>query len=441
MSMRVILVRHGQSSYNKERRIQGRLDHSVLTDAGSISARQVGAALKGLHFQAVYSSPLQRARQTAEVILSCFDHPPTCQNSEYLREIDLPLWEGMLRQDVITKFSDDYHLWQTNPEKFSMVMSDAKGLRKHYPVLAIFEQAKLFWDDLLARHSDGNILVIAHNGINRALLGTAIGIGPAYYQSIQQSNCGVSVLNFGNKNFQLESMNLTSHVGEKFPKPREGHKGVRLLLVRHGETDWNRQGRFQGQIDVPLNDNGKNQSNLAAEFLQSVNLDFAVTSPMLRPKETAENILRYHPNINLQLSPDLREISHGLWEGKYESEIEGSFPGMLESWRSYPETVQMPEGENLKDVWGRVGVAWEEIVRSNSGTGIVVGHDATNKAILCQLFGLSIENFWKFKQGNCAVSVIDYPHGIEGKPVLQAMNITSHLSGGEILDCTAAGAL
>ena len=73
-------------------------------------------------------------------------------------------------------------------------------------------------------------------------------------------------------------------------------------------------------------------------------------------------------------------------------------------------------------------------------TVLVVAHDAINKAILCQVVGLGPEAFWRFKQGNGAVSVIDYPNGIDSTPVLSAANITTHLSG-SILDKTAAGAL
>jgi probable phosphoglycerate mutase len=99
----------------------------------------------------------------------------------------------------------------------------------------------------------------------------------------------------------------------------------------------------------------------------------------------------------------------------------------------------------LQQVWDRVKVDWEAIVREYAASetprsGIVVAHDAVNKAILCELFDLPPEFFWNFKQGNGAVSIIDYPDGAEGLPVLQSMNITSHLSGG-VFDQTAAGAL
>ncbi|MBE9120335.1 histidine phosphatase family protein [Tychonema sp. LEGE 07199] len=451
---RIILVRHGKSTYNLERRIQGRLDKSVLTEAGRSGAIQVGDILSTIAFDAAYTSPLKRAQETAEIILSRLTNPPQLQPTDKLMEIDLPLWEGMLRQDAIDQFPDAYQQWQKQPDKFSMKLPSAEGEVEHFPVLAIFANARNFWKELFSRHREGTILVVGHNGINRALIATASEISPNYYQSIQQSNCGISVINFGpspvggdkkteqNKKIavQLESLNLTAHTGEKFPKPRDGHSGPRLLLVRHGETDWNKAGKFQGQIDVPLNDNGREQARQAAEFLKDVKLDFAISSSMLRPKETAEIILKHHEGLQLQLRDELREISHGLWEGKFESEIEQSYPGLLDEWKTSPENVQMPEGENLEEVWTRAIAAWQEIVRSVSGTGIVVAHDAVNKALLCHLFNLQPEHFWQFKQGNGAVSVIDYPHGPDGLPVLQAMNITTHLSGG-IFDKTAAGAL
>lgn len=448
LATRVILVRHGQSSYNQQQRIQGRLDASILTDAGRATAVLVAKALSGLNFDAAYSSPLQRAKETALTILSGLEssNVPTLSVADNLMEIDLPLWEGLYKQEVKDKFPEEYRFWQEHPHLLQMQVSTPEGTKQHFPVLALYEQAKQFWTEVLARHQGQTILVVAHNGINRALLSTAIAIPPDRYHSIQQSNCGINVLNFAGgfgDPVQLESMNQTAHLGDILPKPRPGHKGPRLLLIRHGETEWNRQKKFQGQIDVPLNDNGREQSRRAAEFLKDIPIDFAITSPMLRPKETAEIILQNHPDVELQLQPELSEISHGLWEGKLEAEIEQEYPGLLHQWQISPETVQMPEGENLQQVWERAIACWDAIVSSFSQqpkTGIVVAHDAINKAILCHLFGLGPEHFWSFKQGNCAVTVIDYPKGADGYPVLQAMNITIHLSG-SILDKTAAGAL
>ncbi len=421
----------------------------MLTEVGRTTAEQVAEALQGLPFAAIYSSPLRRAFETATVIREKLGQlspdgtstlPPVVSHQKLL-EIDLPLWEGLSRHEVEATHGDLYHTWQTAPHTFSMPMGEGK--EPFFPVLALHEQARQFWQELLQRHPNQTVLVVAHNGINRCLLSTAMGIGPDRYHSILQSNCGINVLNFPGgwgEGVQLESMNLTAHAGQPLPKSKSSER-VRLLLVRHGETDWNRDKRFQGQIDVPLNDNGRAQAQKAADFLKSVQIDFAVTSPMLRPKETAEIILQHHPEVSLQTSDGLREISHGLWEGKLEEEIQELFSQSLQDWKVAPETVQMPEGENLQQVWDRAVVAWDAIVAAATpgSTGLVVAHDATNKVILCYLLGLQTKDFWAIKQGNGAVTVIDYPKGAGSLPSLQAMNITSHLGG--VLDRTAAGAL
>ena len=447
MSMRVIILRHGQSSYNSQGRIQGRSDLSVLTDRGLEDAKLTGDAFQGLKFDKVYCSPLQRAQQTAATVLARLGQQDRLQTDDRLLEIDLPLWETMFTQEVREKYAPEYRTWKEHPHELKMTLPQADGTTKEFaPVLALYEQATTFWQEILPLHQGQTILLVAHNGINRALISTALGIPAQMYHSIQQSNCGVTVLNFSGgwgENVQLESLNQTSHLGQKLPTHRPPDRGPRFLLIRHGETDWNRAGKFQGQIDVPLNENGRNQASLAAEFLKTIPIDFGFTSPMLRPKETAQIILTEHPTLTLHEDADLREIGHGLWEGKFEAEIEAGYPGELTRWHTHPESVQMPEGENLQDVWTRATAAWQRILNQTGNinqTGIVVAHDATNKVLLCYLFGLDLADIWKIKQGNGAVTVIDYPDGIEGKPVIQALNITSHLSGG-ILDKTAAGAL
>jgi phosphoserine phosphatase len=447
---RVIIVRHGQSTYNIEKRIQGRTDASTISEKGRNQACLAGKALTNIQFNAIYSSPLRRAKETADIIQSELTNnfgSAVPQTSDKLLEIDLPLWETMFSADVKQKFAEDYRTWKERPHELRMLVPETEGTKKHFPVLALYEQAREFWQEILSRHQGQTILIVGHNGINRALISTALSISPSRYHCIQQSNCGISVLNFSGglgQPVQLESMNQTQHLGEILPSLRPNHQGVRLLLVRHGETEWNRQGRFQGQIDIPLNDNGRFQAQKAREFLQQVAIDFAVSSSMLRPKETAEIILQHHKSVKLDLVDGLREISHGLWEGKFEKEIEQEYPGELERWRTIPALVQMPEGENLQQVCDRSIAAWQSIVETailnQLQTGLVVAHDATNKTLLCHILGLPSENFWNFRQGNGAISVIDYPSGLNGLPVMQAMNITTHLGGG-VLDKTAAGAL
>ncbi|MEL6260264.1 MAG: histidine phosphatase family protein [Cyanobacteria bacterium J06626_6] len=460
MKTTVIIVRHGQSTSNAKRVIQGHHDVATLTELGQQQARTVGNTLDSLTLDAIYASPLQRARRTCQLIVETMGQGnaqgdrtlPSIQITDSLKEINLPLWESRSFDDVEATYPDMYRAWRHQPNEFKMPLPNDDGTTTDfYPVREIWERAAGFWQTLLEKHSGQTVLLVAHSAINRALVGSTIGLGPESLNSMGQDNCAINVLNFAGgwkDGVQLESLNLTSHLGQPIASRRSRFRGPRLLLVRHGETNWNRDGRFQGQIDIPLNENGHKQAAQAAEFLKQIHLDGAVSSSMLRPKETAEGILKHHTDVTLETTEQLWEISHGEWEGMLDTEIESGYPGMLAQWQSQPETVQMPGGENLKDVWNRAKKGWQDIVSAYSElkadgshhTVMVVAHDAINKAILCQVFGLGPEKFWQFKQGNGAVSVIDYHGGPDSVPVLSAANITTHLSG-SIFDKTAAGAL
>jgi phosphoserine phosphatase len=444
MATRVIIVRHGESTYNVEGRVQGHCDKSVLTPKGEAMAESVGQALMGISFDAIYSSPLQRAAKTAALAIAAFQSPPATVYSEDLKEVDIRLWEEMMFTDIEKQYPAEMAQWKSAPHELRLVGNAPDGTPVDcYPFLELYKQAARFWTNTIPKHPNQTILLVAHSAINRALINTAIGLTAAQHQRIEQSNCCISVLNFSNQlgdPVQIESLNLTAHLGTPLPKPK--HDQVkRLLLVRHGETNWNRDGRFQGQIDIPLNENGQRQGEQAGEFLKPIQIDAAVTSSMSRPKETAELILKHHPGVELQGREDLWEISHGTWEGKLESEIRATDGALLDEWQAKPETVQMPEGENLDDVFKRAIAGWNDIAtQAKPGTTtLVVAHDAINKAILCHVTGAGPASFWNFKQGNGAVSVIDYANGSDRPPVLRAANITIHLGG--VLDKTAAGAL
>jgi probable phosphoglycerate mutase len=287
------------------------------------------------------------------------------------------------------------------------------------------------------------VLVVAHNAILRCLLLRLLGLGPAGFRRLRVDNTSISILNLsrsgqGPLEVQIESLNSTAHLGR--PLPPTG-PGPRLLLVRHGETDWNREGRFQGQIDIPLNDNGLAQAEAARHFLEGVTIHRAWTSVMARPRRTAEVILEVHPGVELASTEGLVEIGHGLWEGRLEREIAEEWPDLLADWKRAPHTVEMPQGETLQDVWDRSIASWDAIARSlqDGETGLVVAHDAVNKTILCALLGLAPADIWAVKQGNGGVTVIDYPQGASAGPVVACLNLTHHLGG--VLDRTAAGAL
>jgi len=445
--LRILLVRHGLSSFNQERRIQGRDDLSTLSQEGAEQARRTGSALADVPLRTVYSSPLQRARQTAALLLEAHGSPHDPLHVEELLEIDLAPWSGLRREDLLTHHPEQERRWREAPETLELERSDGRPYR---PLLELMDQAGRFADRLLADHLDcldaastETVLVVAHNAILRCLMLQLLGLPVERFRRLRLDNAAITVLNIsraaaGDLEVQIESHNGTAHLQDALP-PKGA--GPRLLLVRHGETDWNRQGRFQGQIDIPLNANGLAQAEAARIFLEDVPIQRAYTSCMARPRQTAEVILRSHPGVPLTSSRGLMEIGHGLWEGCLEQEIAAGWPELLRDWKRAPETVQMPEGETIQEVWERSLATWNRIVASlnPAETALVVAHDAVNKTILCALLGLTPADIWAVKQGNGGVTVIDYPSGAAGTPVVACLNLTGHLGG--VLDRTAAGAL
>lgn len=198
---------------------------------------------------------------------------------------------------------------------------------------------------------------------------------------------------------------------------------MKLFCVRHGETWWNLEGRFQGRKDIPLNERGKEQAAAVGELLSTVGFNSIWSSDLSRARETAEAIASHH-GLSVRLSPGISEISHGRWEGRRSEEIDDLWPGMLEKWHYLPHTVTMPGGESLEHVLQRSVSAIDEICRESSGNVGVVSHDAVLKVLLCYWIGCPLASFWRFQLANCSVTVIELEDGGIRIPL---MGETSHL--------------
>ena len=186
---------------------------------------------------------------------------------------------------------------------------------------------------------------------------------------------------------------------------------MKILLARHGETRWNAEGRYQGQMDIPLSEVGEGQARLLGERMKDVAIARAIASPLARARRTAELALGEARVAQLGLDIDLQEIAHGEWEGLLASEIRERDPERLRAWREAPESVQMPGGESLQQVLDRAWPALESAAEGLSAddTLLVVAHDAVNRVILCRILGLPLARLWSFRQAPTTINLLEGP--------------------------------
>jgi broad specificity phosphatase PhoE len=147
-----------------------------------------------------------------------------------------------------------------------------------------------------------------------------------------------------------------------------------LILIRHGETDWNAEGRYQGQADPPLNELGWQQSEQLAEKLADLKLEVIYASPLKRAAQTAR-VIAERLGIPLHEDPRLMEIHQGEWQSRLRSEIEDLYPELFRRWEREPWEVTPPRGESLSIVQERVYNAVDEIVQRDPGERVgIVSH-------------------------------------------------------------------
>jgi len=201
---------------------------------------------------------------------------------------------------------------------------------------------------------------------------------------------------------------------------------IRIILVRHGETKWNIEGRYQGQEDTELSQRGLEQGRMVAEGLKDIPIDLCISSPLQRSYITCKLCADRH-NLAVQTDDRLKEINHGLWEGRLSEEISREYGDAFSRWHTAPQTVTMPGpgGESLEDVRRRIRAAFDEYASLYDGkTVLVAAHDAVNKAIICDLLDIDMSHFWQIKQDNTCINVLECQDG-RWRTVL--LNSTMHM--------------
>lgn len=180
---------------------------------------------------------------------------------------------------------------------------------------------------------------------------------------------------------------------------------IRLLVARHGETEYNRNGLLQGRgIDAPLNETGRAQAAKLAVYFKPCNADLVISSSLKRAVETAEPI---SVQKNLPLNPDKRldEMDFGNLEGSRVSEVNGELDRIHTAWKMGETGLRIPGGESPEEVLERAEEAVHPILKDqNSGTIIMILHGRLIRILLSVWLGLGLKNMYKIEHQNAAVN-------------------------------------
>ncbi len=203
---------------------------------------------------------------------------------------------------------------------------------------------------------------------------------------------------------------------------------TRILLIRHGQTAWNREARFRGQSDVPLESLGLRQAEATARYVAARWPATAVyASPLDRTMKTAEAIAQAQ-GVTAQPLDGLIDINFGQFQGLLATEAKQRHPELFHAWMKAPHTVHFPGGESLDVVRGRITAALDDVVaRHPDQTVALVSHTVVNRVLLCVVLGWGNDRFWRMHQETCAVNVFDVEG--DGAFTIVQLNDTGHLQG------------
>lgn len=199
-------------------------------------------------------------------------------------------------------------------------------------------------------------------------------------------------------------------------------------MVRHGETEWVRMGRYQGSTDVPLNRRGISQAHAVAKALKKERPIVVYSSQLVRAYETAKSIAKWC-GTEVLVDKRLSEVSFGRWEGKSHETIQTQFPAASRKWYSARWSSRPPGGESLRSLEKRVSSFLKDLKKHHSeekGACVVVSHGGPIRMFLISFFGISPEIFWNIRIDPASISVLNF---LEKNHELVLLNFQEHLNG------------
>ena len=206
--------------------------------------------------------------------------------------------------------------------------------------------------------------------------------------------------------------------------------GIRIFLIRHGETEWNRTHRFQGRSDVPLNQTGRDQGQALALALKDEPIMAIYSSPLTRALETAQLIKIFHPSVSLFEEAGLIEMDLGQFDGMEAKDWRDQNADFRKAWQENPASVTMPGGESLSDVQDRaVGALYRITGLYPSGSTLLLcSHNFVNLTVLCYALEIPLNRFRELRQETSALNILF----MQGQRLrAEVVNEYSHLKAGK----------
>jgi broad specificity phosphatase PhoE len=195
----------------------------------------------------------------------------------------------------------------------------------------------------------------------------------------------------------------------------------RLLLIRHGESEFNRE----GFMDCDLSELGREQALKLRDRLDLEHIDVVFSSTATRAADTAHIALGHR--FEVEARPDLREINLGVWEGRDAAELKREMPVETRMWFQEPSKVRIEGAETLEEFRKRVSTEIDGIRDAHADSGIaIVAHGGVICTYLTSLLGLSLDDMWRFKIRNGSITRVIFPMD---KPRIEVLNDVSHLDG------------
>ncbi len=199
---------------------------------------------------------------------------------------------------------------------------------------------------------------------------------------------------------------------------------TKFILIRHGETDWNKEERFRGRSDVGLNATGLEQARKIAARFKDAKIAGIYSSPLPRALETATPLAADH-QLEIVQSADLLDIDFGGWEGLSREEAQTKNPELYDLWLKAPGRVKFPGGESVRQVRNRIENVLRQLIEEHLGeTVVLVSHRITCHVVLCYVLGLPNDALWRIRQDVACVN--EFKWRDEGFMVT-LLNSTAHL--------------